>query len=283
MYKRQDLSDRYPVEEYKPVYLFDDVGVWNLIYQKENTEDIYKIELQIPENDFPQEYLNIFAYFIIIENLQRTNTDLYIRFLSELNSTCVNLPYDEPLKNFYEVNVKGEIKGNYVGLELPEISFFYLLHYHRLRPSIWLNYLYYLKKNFLAKYNALPYFYKQFKADCPGVGVFDKFYKEKMDYLYDKRDTSTVKRKRSSYQQDGIQQDGIQQDGIQLVDMKSKRAKKQISSKEGTSSSRSSQFNKTQGKMRLRSGKKVDKDQNRLINKLHYNIDKIPTLSYTNK
>ena len=49
-----------------------------------------------------------------------------------------------------------------------------------------------------------------------------------MDYLYDKTDTSTVKRKRSDQKQ-GLQQDGIQQDGIQLVDMKNKRAKKQIS------------------------------------------------------
>lgn len=272
-----DLSDRYPVEEYKAVYLFDDVGIWNLIYQKENTEDIYRIYLEMPENDFKQEYLNIFAYFIIIENLQRTRTDLYIKFLS--NFTCVNLPYDQPLENFYKVNVKKDIIGDDVHLEIPEISFFYLLlHYRRLKPSIWLNYLYYLKKNFRAKYNALPYFYEQFKAaeDCPGVISFYMF-KEKTDYL--NLDISSVKRKRSDQKQDGIQ----------LVDIKNKRAKKQITQKQsstkGTTSSRSSQFNKTQtqqGKMRLRSGKKVDKDQNRLINKLNNNIDEIPTLSYTN-
>lgn len=151
--------------------------------------------------------------------------------------------------------------------------------------------MYYLKKNFLAKYNTLPYFYKQFKAaeDCPGSGVRALYmFKEKTDYLYDKTDTSTVKRKRSDQKQDGMQQDGMQQYGIQLVDIKNKRAKitQKQSSTKGTTSSRSSQFNKTknqQGKMRLRSGKKVDKDQNRIINKLHNNIDEIPTLSYINK
>lgn len=206
----------------------------------------------------------------------------------------MNLPYDHALEYFYKVDLKEEIKGNHVHLEIPEISFFYLLlHYHRLKPSIWLNYLYYLKKNFLAKYNTLAYFYKQFKAaeDCPGAGVRALYmFKEKTDYLYDKTDTSTVKRKRSDQKQDGMQQDGMQQYGIRLVDRENKRAKKQITQKQsstkGTTSSSSSQ--NQQGKMQSRSGKKVDKDQNQQLI-IDYSVidyilsDEIPTLSYINK
>lgn len=266
IYHRIDLSDRYPVKEYKPVYFNDD----ELVYQEENSKNLYKLGGDDPS--FANDNLSTFVIFIVMENLQRTNINLYRKMLSRFQYyTCIKLPDDEPLEKFYEVKVK-ELYSSVLDLEIPKMSFLSLyLMYHSYKPFIWLNYLYYLKKNYLAKYNALPSFYKEFQADCGDtVRDFYIFHAEKMHYLYGEN------RKRSRQQQDQQQIEGSLKIGrIQIQKQKQKNSQQTISSRSGQSTKSQRE------KMQLRSGRKLDKDQNRLINRIQN--ERIQTLSIFKK
>jgi hypothetical protein len=268
IYHRIDLSDQYTVKEYKPVYLNDD----DLVYEEENSKNLYKIDLRIQRSTVANDNLLTFVVFIILENLQRTNSNLYRKVLSKFSYyTCIKLPDDEPLEKLYEVKVK-ELYSSVLDLEIPKMSFFSLyIKYHNYKPFIWLNYLYYLKKNYLAKYNALPFFYKEFQADCGDTRDFYILHAEKMHYLYGEN------RKRPRQQQDQQQQ---QIEGS----LKIGRIQKQKPQKNSqqTISSRSGQSTKSQReKMQLRSGRKLDKDQNRLIDRIQN--ERIQTLSIFKK